>query len=128
MKIVLTTPFNPGDLDPGKSYPHVYIPRLSDAPTGTTLSFDYEYGTAVNQTVSVPGIGALGTAGNATVYNWTKGMGSFTKTLNVSGNTYLKIVNSTPVVSTDTCYNMILRQLYQFLLDGAYVAGSISNP
>lgn len=128
MKIVLTTAFNPGDMDPGKTYPHVYIPRLSDAPTGTTLNFDWEYGTATNTTVSVPGIGLLGAAGNVTVYDWVKGAGSFTRNLSISGTDYLKIVNATPILSTDTCYNMILRQLYQYLIDHGHVAGKISNP
>lgn len=129
MKIVLTTPFNPGDLDKGNTYPHVYIPRLSDAPQGTNLSFDWEYGTATTGTVAnVPGTGALGAAGTVNVVNWVKGSGSFTKTVNITGMAYLTIVNQTPLLSTDTSYNMILRQLYQYLLTNGLVAGSISNP
>lgn len=129
MKIVLTTPFNPGDLDKGATYPHVYIPRLSDAPQGTSLAFDWEYGTATTTTVAnVPGTGPLGAAGTVNVVSWNKGMGSFTKTVTISGTAYLSIVNQTPLLSTDTSYNMILRQLYQYLLTNNLVAGTISNP
>lgn len=129
MKIVLTTAFNPGDLDPGKSYPHVYIPRTSDAPQGTNLSFDWEYGTATSSSVAnVPGVGALGTAGSVTVVNWVKGTGSFTKTVTISGTAYLAITNQTPIISTDTSYNTLQRALYQYLLTNSIVAGSIANP
>lgn len=127
MKIILSTPFNPGDLDPGKTYPHVFIPRFTDANQGTNLSFDYEYGTVTTKTVSVPGIGLLGTPGNASVPVWTKGIGAPTRTALISGTAYLQMAYSAPLLNTDTTYNTLMRTLYNYLINTVGISGSISN-
>lgn len=129
MKIVLTSPFNPGDSDKGSTYPHCFIVAIRDAPNGQSMSFDYEYGTATNVTVpNIPGAGLAGATGSVTVYTWVKGIGANTRTATISGTPYLTITNSSPLLSTDTAYGMITRQLYQYLLTNSLVTGAISSP
>lgn len=128
MKITLTTPFNPGDLDPGKTYPHVFIPRFTDANQGTNLSFDYEYGTVTSSSVQVPGIGLLGLPGNANVPSWSKGVGAPTRTAIISGSAYLQIAYAAPLLTTDTTYNTLMRALYNYLIKTVGIAGSITTP
>lgn len=128
MHINLTTAFNPGDLDPGKTYPHVVIPRIGMDIINQALTFDWEYGLLVSTPVTVAGIGLLGASGTAYAYNWTKGIGSFTKSGMLNATPFMQAMYSSPLISTDNTLNVILRSLYQSLLTAGTVTGSIANP
>lgn len=44
MYLALTTSFNPGDHDAGKTYTHVKIGSMNVNPSGSSIIFSYTYG------------------------------------------------------------------------------------
>lgn len=128
MKITLKTPFNPGDLDPGKTYPHVFITSVTDYPANLFLSFTWAYGTVTTVKQQLTGAGLLGSSGTITVSNFAQGPGGGPQTYTATGDDYLAIQNAISVINVETAYQSQMRLLYQTLLNKGLVTGTISSP
>ena len=55
MSILLATPFNPGDLDPGATYTHVELTRFAGDFQGRVITFEFQRGTMDAANHFVPG-------------------------------------------------------------------------
>jgi hypothetical protein len=121
MPILLTTPFNPGDLDPGKTYPRakIYSMKWIDQIPGeiqpavgvvSNILIELAWGDLVD--------GAPGT--------WFSGKAAPRKTFMVAGDDYTTMLQSliTPEDS-GLIYAGVKRVLYQYLIDKGLVAGTI---
>ena len=113
MPIYLTTPFNPGDLDTGKTYPRAQIaaitiglePGLRRSPFITTR---YNFGDIVS------GV-------------WTRGNASPDMEVRISDTDYETMVASGIATESEdyNVYNAVKRIIYTYLIDNGYLVGTI---
>lgn len=96
MSILLTTPFDPGDNDPGQSYPRARLISMEVYFPGEFMSFSFEFGDVVNG-------------------KWVKGPGSQTKTINVNKAQFQTVMTGENISS----------KIEQFLISQGLVAGTI---
>lgn len=116
MKLVLSTPWNPGMNDPGNTYPQVYITQMTDNRTAGNFQFIYEAGQFVS--VTDP-------AGNTSLV-WQKGPGMLSQMAQVAGADYVAATQASPLKATDSAYASIMRILYTKLISGG-LAGTIAD-
>lgn len=106
MPILLTNPFNPGDNNPGVTYPHAKIISQYHNSLYYYIRIELQFGTD-------DGYG-----------NWQKGSGTPDRAYEISGQDYIDIALQAPV-GQETLFSGIHRICYQFLIDKGYVAGTI---
>lgn len=116
MKLVLTTPWNPGMNDLGNSYPQVYITQMTDNRTAGNFQFIYEAGQFVSVT----------DADGTSTPVWQKGPGMLSQVAQVSGADYVAATQASPLKATDSAYASIMRILYTKLINGG-LAGTIAD-
>lgn len=117
MPILLTTAFDPGDLDPGKSYTHVKIVHLEHDVGGGSIRMICKRG-YLDGGDFVPG------AVSPTMVHQVQDQPS----LEPPGTDYTSLVSET-VVSGDVgglVYDVNAQHLYQYLLDQGAYAGTIA--
>lgn len=122
MKITLTNPYNPGDHDKGKTYPHVFVEAIHNDRKGENIVIDYAYGTVTNKRKACPTGGFLFDSA------FERGFASPVCQYNVQGDEYLALKSSSITVPGDTVYEACLRLMYQALLSSNSVIGKIVNP
>lgn len=106
MPILLTTAYNPGDADPGKTYPRVKIISFSLVPDDKYLDMQLEYGD-VSEGNWVPGV--------------AKRIGK-----QITGAAFDSLAGgSLPLDANELIYDGASRTLYQWLLDNNIFAGTI---
>lgn len=111
MSILLTTPFNPGDLDPGKTYSRAiitdYAIHIHDW-NEPSMVIGYTYGDTVD------GV-------------WVRGAAAPMKTVSAVGADYEAIVAEVATEDDDDykIYVAARRVLYGYLLDKGYLVGTI---
>lgn len=113
MPVLLTTPFNPGDLDSGNTYPRAHIVSftintVTSAPTpGPFIDVTYEFGDVVG------GV-------------WEKGAASPRRAAVVRGSDYDDMV-AEPAIQAESylIYAGAKRVLYQWLIDQDLLDGTI---
>lgn len=111
MKLVLKTPYNPGQNDPGATYPELFITQLTDNRGTGNFQFIFEAGQFVTSDDSVTPM-------------WQKGPGMLSQIAQVSGDDYTDAIAAPTIIDTDTPYKAIYRILYSTLIDKGF-AGEI---
>jgi hypothetical protein len=96
MTILLTTPFDPCDNDPGQSYPRARLVQLEIYFPGEFMTFTFEFGDVVNG-------------------KWVKGVGSLTKRLDVNKSQFQAVMSGENISS----------KIEQFLISQGLVSGTI---
>lgn len=114
MYLKLTTPWNPGQNDPGNTYSTIFITQMTDNRTGGNFQFIYEAGNFASIT------DATGNTASA----WQKGPGMLSQMATVSGADYTAATLATPIKATDSAYASIMRILYTKLINAGF-AGTI---
>jgi hypothetical protein len=109
MPIELTTPFNPGDADEGKSYTHVKIVKFSADLSNNLLTATVRYG-YFNEEVWVDGVHIRG----ATLLGFT-----------IEGADFVDIVSKMTSAAGVLIYDEVARELNQHLLDKGYFQGTV---
>ena len=104
MPLQLTTAFNPGDMDPDKTYAQVKIIGYSVNILDRSMSLFCQLGNTVN--------GA-----------WTPSVVPV-KTINLLSDKFLPLMLQA-VVNGETVYNAVSRVLYQHLIDDGTYPGTI---
>lgn len=105
MPIQLTTPFNPGDLDPGKTYPIVKILDHTVDSRGGLITIHTAYGYLVD------GV-------------WQQGIMSRVETTQISGQDYLDMGAEVPD-GIKSRHDDTADALYQYLLDKGVYTGTV---
>lgn len=107
MPIQLSVPFNPGDLDPGKTYPQAKIKNINIDLDSKAIIISWTYGEEINNV-------------------WAVGSASKPKEVWIRGDDYNTIIMSLISESdNDIIYEGIKRVLYQYLINNNYLTGSI---
>ena len=106
MPILLTTPFNPGDLDKGHTYPLVNIVSVHILKEQEKIAIEYQFGSMAD------GV-------------WTPGPAAPTKQFVVITEDDYAAVVKQAANSGELIYEGVKRVLYQYLLDKGIVAGTI---
>ena len=107
MSVLLTTAFDPGDLDPGKTYPRANIVMQQIAPESEQIVVNYQFGDMVEDA-------------------WVKGAASPDKVVRITGADYTALVAS--AANSQESYKIYAgakRVLYQYLIDKGILAGTI---
>lgn len=114
MPILLDTPWNPGDADPGQTYPRAKITKFSIEPdriiSGSmsgSIVVDIQYGDNLS-----------GSSGS-----WSRGDASPGYGWMITGSDYDALVSVTG--SSDSIYNDAKASLYNWLLDNNHLSGTI---
>ena len=110
MYLKLTNPYNPGQNDPGQTYPCLYITQLTDSRPSSSFQFIYEAGNFVKME-------------DGTV-TWVRGPGMLSQIATVDGQDYIDATKAGDIQSSDSAYQSIYRILYTKLI-GAGFAGTI---
>ena len=107
MPILLTTPFNPGDLDPGNTYAEAKIKNV--------------YINLHDKCINVAWI-----AGNTVSGSWVQGAVAQVQDIWIQDGDYDSIVQEQISGSDNGCiYEGVKRVLYNYLIDHGCVSGSI---
>jgi hypothetical protein len=107
MPVLLTTAFDPGDLDVGNTYPRAIIILQQIQPELRQIMVAYQFGNMVE--------GA-----------WVKGMVSPDKTVTITGEDYDALVAEAAIEDEDyNIYAGAKRILYEYLIDKGYIVGAI---
>lgn len=106
MPILLTTAYDPGDNNPGVTYPRAKI--LGFSFQQGVIGFSFGYG-------DLDG-GAPGT--------WVKGLGSPTKSFTIEGSDYDAMVAEI-ATGGELIYDEVARVLYEWLIANGHVAGTV---
>ena len=118
MKLILTTPYNSGMNDPGKTYPELYVTTMTDNRLAGNFTFIFEAGSF--QDVTEKSFDADGNVIDVTRSVWVKGPGMLSQTATVSGDDYQDAITSPPLEPTDTAYESIIRLLYMKLVKAGF--------
>jgi len=111
MPVLLTTPFDPGDLDPGHTY-------LRAAIT--------DYVTALHSEGASPQIMVYYTFGDIVEGQFVKGGVAPARSVSISGSDYATIIASLATEEEDySLYEGVKRVLYTYLIDNGYLVGTI---
>lgn len=105
MPLLLTTPFEPGDLDPGAHYTHLKVEWFAMLVPDLKLELVTTYGTQA---------GAV----------YTKGVASPNKKYDIAGPDFFTMVQKLPH-DGETIYNAAARELYEWLIAKGHAAGTI---
>lgn len=105
MPIQLTTPYDPGDADPGVTYPRVIIFELVAHPTISEIELSCHYGT-----------------GTSTA--WVDGVAD-PVVVHIRGTDYTTIIQALPLSGSERLYDGVSRVHYQYLLDNGHFSGTI---
>jgi hypothetical protein len=103
MPIQLTNPFNPGDVDAGKTYAQAKVVGVNVNVLGNSMRIDCS-------------------PGNTTEAVWVSGVIGF-KTLIIEGQAFGAIMGAIPV--DETLHYAIVSRIYQWLLDEGIYVGTI---
>lgn len=106
MPILLTTPYDPGDNNPGVTYPRAKITGFSHS--NGVIGFGVTYGDLVD---GVPG-------------TWERGTGSPAKSFTIEGADYSAMVAEVATAG-EKIYDEVARVLYEWLISEGHFAGSI---
>jgi len=110
MPIVLTTPADPGDNDPGKTYSRAKIVRFLINLNSNYIDFVVQYGDVVDD-------------------NWKPGKGMKHKDFRIAGDEYNTMMTESALqtdgASEYEIYTAAKRVLYQWLIDNGHAAGTI---
>lgn len=107
MPVLLTTPFNPGDLDPGKTYPRAQIVEQRIRPEEKRISVSWEYGTVVETA-------------------WVPGDKSPSRTVDFTGADYDALILEDAIEDEDyLIYAGAKRVLYALLISKGYLVGVV---
>jgi len=108
MPVLLTTPFNPGDMDPGQTYPRANIIFQSIRPEDEVITVQYEFGDV--------------TSG----LDWIRGSASPVRTVDFSGEDYEYLIDEAAEEEEDfKIYVGAKRVLYEKLMDKGLLDGDI---
>jgi hypothetical protein len=105
MPLLLTTPFNPGDIDPGQTYTHAKIEYFGFVAPNNLIEVVLTFGTM---------------AGSV----FTKGAVAPNRKYNITGNDFITMVQKLPL-GGETTYTAAARELYEWLISKGYAAGTI---
>jgi len=109
MPVLLTTPWNPGDRDPGHTYPRAQITYLAITPEGANRSIvvSFEYGDMVNAV-------------------WVRGAGTTAVEYRISEGDYdAMIAEEIEEGDNDLIYKGAKRAVYEWLIAEGFLAGTI---
>lgn len=106
MSIELTTPYNPGDNDPGKQYRECQITSIIHNAILGSVQLGYEYGDSDPEG------------------NWIRGPGAQNKSLMIIGDEFMELA-SLPHVGSETVFQGVKRVCYQWMIDHDIAAGTI---
>jgi len=105
MPIQLTAAFDPGDVDPGVTYPRVIIKSFLCQPLTQEIAVVCEYGSGSSS-------------------SWTPGVVP-TQEFLVSGSDYTTMIAELPDSGLEAIYDGAARVIYQWLIDEGHFAGTI---
>lgn len=107
MPVLLTTPWNPGDADPAKTYPRAQISALTIKPKEGAIHIVVEFGNVVDN-------------------EWVRGDASPQKAYLVSGTDYdTMIAETTEEGDAGVIYTAAKRVAYEWLIANNHLAGTI---
>jgi hypothetical protein len=113
MSVILQTAFNPGDADPGHTYPKANIVFYSIRPE-------------VSPQGEEPGMLVHFNFGNIVNGSWVKGLASPDRVVSIVGVDYTGILAEETTVGEDhKIYAGAKRVLYQYLIDKGHLLGTI---
>jgi hypothetical protein len=104
--MLLTTPYDPGDLDPGQTYPRAKIVVQTIRPDQKAIDLTWSFGD-VSGSDWIPG--AADPGGQESIIEAD----------------YDTVVASLPTDGSELIYNGAARVLYQWLIDNGHLAGTI---
>jgi hypothetical protein len=108
MPILLTNPFNPGDMDPGKTYPYVKLSFIGIYLTNKQISLQWQYGDEVSGVWTPGKIQAPGCMAQIIEEDYDTVIASET----VSGD-------------EGVVYDAVRRVLYSWMIDEGIVQGTL---
>lgn len=120
MPVLLTTPFDPGDLDPGNTYPRAKIRSFTWKETFEQIDGGSEKTELIGVTFEYGDLDS-GQAGT-----WIAGAATPQKTYDIVGTDYDDMVAE--VANSEESYVIYAgakRVLYQWLIDNGHLAGTI---
>lgn len=117
MHIVLSSSFNPGDMDPGVTYPHFKIVNVS---INTSYSGSADWLSSMYNPTSIScQYGEVEEVSGS----WVAGVK--TVNYNITGSSLEAIFNATASLS-ESVYNAFVRNTYDWLLDGR-ISGTLTG-
>lgn len=110
--ILLTTPYNPGDLDPGQSYTHAMVTEFRADILRKQFRVEVQFGT-------VSGSPAVFFPGKS-----DRILHVIKDTPRTGGTEYTDLIALTPVAGTTT-YQSVAAHLYGYLITKGFYAGTV---
>ena len=111
--ILLTTPYNPGDLDPGNTYPHAVIEEIRILPKERAMFVMLYYGERTGATIDTFTRGKI----DPVIYRLADNRYS-TPFSDMCGSCY-------PPSTDKLVYDCVCDTLYQKMIDAGLVAGTV---